>query len=183
MTTGIIRDLAFSPDGQLLATADNTNTVTLWDAATGNFMRQFRGHSRLVSHVAFSPDGRRLASSSWDSTAIVWDTATGREVAVLQGHMRSVLCAVFSPDGRRLATSSEDQTVRLWDAETGQEVLTFTAIPTSCPVSCSAPTAIGWSQQARMAPFSFERQARPPLGSSLWASRKPKGVSLPNLNF
>ena len=35
MTTAIIRDLTFSPDGQLLATADNTNTVTLWDVATG----------------------------------------------------------------------------------------------------------------------------------------------------
>ncbi len=77
MTTGIIRDIAFSPDGRLLATADNTNTVTLWDVATGGKMRQLRGHSRLVSYVAFSPDGRKLASSSWDSTVIVWDLDDG----------------------------------------------------------------------------------------------------------
>jgi len=125
MTTGIIRDLTFSPDGRLLATADNTGTVTLLDVATGEMVRQLPGHRRLVSHVAFSPDGRRLASSSWDSTVILWDLATGREAATLQGHMRSVLCVTFSPDGRRLATSSEDQTVRLWDAETGQEVMTL----------------------------------------------------------
>jgi eukaryotic-like serine/threonine-protein kinase len=125
VTTEIIRDLTFSPDGRLLATADNTNSVTLWNAATGEVVHQLRGHRRLVSYVAFSPDGRRLASSSWDSTAIVWDLATGLESARLQGHMRSVLCVAFSPDGRRLATSSEDRTVRLWDAETGQEVLTL----------------------------------------------------------
>jgi WD40 repeat protein len=125
MATGIIRDLAFSPDGQLLATADNTNSVTLWDVSNGEILGQLRGHSRLVSYIAFSPDGRKLASSSWDSTVIVWDVATHLQITTLQGHMRSVLCVAFSPDGRRLATSSEDQTVRLWDTESGQEVLTL----------------------------------------------------------
>ncbi len=125
MTTGMIRDLAISPDGRFLATADNTNTVTLWELASGKVVRQLHGHSRLVSHVVFSPDGSRLASASWDSTVIVWDVASGLQMTMLQGHMRSVLCVAFSPDGRRLATSSEDQTVRLWDAESGQEVLTL----------------------------------------------------------
>ena len=125
MNTGLIRDFAFSPDGQTLATADNTGTITIWDSRTGSAQRQLRGHHRVVSYLAFSPDGTKLASASWDATVVVWDLAGGRAMTRLQGHMRSVLCVAFSPDGRRLATSSEDRTVRLWDVETGQEVLTL----------------------------------------------------------
>jgi WD40 repeat protein len=125
MRTGIIRDLAFALDGQTLATADNTHTITIWESRTGRAQRQLHGHNRLVSYLAFSPDGTKLASASWDSTVVVWDLAAGQPATRLQGHMRSVLCVAFSPDGRRLATSSEDQTVRLWDVEAGQEVLTL----------------------------------------------------------
>jgi WD40 repeat protein len=125
MKTGIIRDLAFSPDGKTIATADNFCTITIWDSSTGQSLSQLRGHDRLVSSVAFSPDGKKLASASWDSTVVVWDLASRQPTTRLQGHMRSVLCVVFSPDGRRLATSSEDQTVKLWDVDTGQEVLTL----------------------------------------------------------
>ncbi len=125
MSTGLIRDVAFSPDGRSIATAENAGTVTIWDRRTGQTERQLRGHNRLTSYVAFSPDGTKLASASWDSTVAVWDLAASYPTARLQGHMRSVLSVAFSPDGRRLATSSEDQTVRLWDVETGQEVLSL----------------------------------------------------------
>jgi WD40 repeat protein/tRNA A-37 threonylcarbamoyl transferase component Bud32 len=125
MPTSIIRDIAFSPDGAILASADNATTVTLFDARTGDVQRSLSGHRRLVSHLAFSADGRRLASSSWDTTVIVWDMLTWRRLATLQGHKRSVLCVAISPDGSRLATSSEDGTVKLWDLQTGMEVLTL----------------------------------------------------------
>jgi WD40 repeat protein/serine/threonine protein kinase len=125
IVTSIIRDLAFSPDGAILASADNATTVTLFDALTGDVQRVLSGHRRLVSHLAWSADGRRLASSSWDTTVIVWDVRTGRPLATLQGHKRSVLCVAISTDGSRLATSSEDGTVKLWDVQTGQEVLTL----------------------------------------------------------
>jgi eukaryotic-like serine/threonine-protein kinase len=123
--TGKIRGVDFSPDGQVIATADNDGSVTLWDAARGEMIRRLGGHRRLVTQVAFSPDGRRIASASWDQTAKVWDVATGRNVVTLRGHMRSVLCIGFNPDGSRLATGSEDQTVKIWDAATGEEVLTL----------------------------------------------------------
>jgi WD40 repeat protein len=123
--TSKLRGVAYSPDGRLIATADNEATITLWDAPGGTPMRRLRGHRRLVSWVAFRGDGRRLASASWDQTARVWDVDTGHALVTLRGHMRSVLCVAFSPDGTRVATSSEDQTVKLWDAATGEEVLTL----------------------------------------------------------
>ena len=67
LTTSIIRDLTFSPDGQLLATADNASTVTLWNVATGEMVHQLRGHRRLVSHVVFSPTPT-TACSSWPAS-------------------------------------------------------------------------------------------------------------------
>src|SRR5262249_1911005 len=64
---GPAQSVAFSPDGHLLATAgaDGTvvpsrGTVKLWDAKTGELLRQLEAHSREVSRVAFSPDGQRL---------------------------------------------------------------------------------------------------------------------------
>jgi hypothetical protein len=65
--------VAFSPDGQRLASASWDRTVKLWDAAAGRETLTLTGHTDPVSSVAFSPDGQRLASASWDGTVKLWD--------------------------------------------------------------------------------------------------------------
>ena len=70
--------MAFSPDGQLLATASEADrrsddkTARLWDPATGDHLRTLTGHAG-VEGVAFSPDGRLLATASRDKTARLWN--------------------------------------------------------------------------------------------------------------
>src|SRR3954462_6559642 len=60
-------DLAWSPDGKWLASADQSlRTVRLWDAKTGRVVRTFWGHRGTVTQVAFSPDGKRLVSLGYD---------------------------------------------------------------------------------------------------------------------
>jgi RNA polymerase sigma factor (sigma-70 family) len=67
-----LEELAFAPDGRLLASSDG-NAVHVWEAATAREVRTFRGHRGEIQSLAFSADGRRLASSSGDSTVLVWD--------------------------------------------------------------------------------------------------------------
>ena len=59
-----VSSVAFSPDGQRLASASRDRTVKVWDAATGQEILTLSGHTTGVTSVAFSPDGQRIASAS-----------------------------------------------------------------------------------------------------------------------
>ncbi|XXX80807.1 pentapeptide repeat-containing protein [Sorangium sp. So ce134] len=120
--TGTINALAWSPDGQRLATAGYDQTVRLWHADTGMELARFEGHTDWVLAVAWCPDGQRLATAGYDQTVRLWHAGTGKERARLEGHADWVRAVAWHPDGERLASGSDDQTVRIWDATTGREL-------------------------------------------------------------
>jgi WD40 repeat protein len=60
--------VAFSPDGQLVASASDDKTVRLWEAATGTCCSTLEGHSDWVTAVAFSPDGQVLHTNAGDTS-------------------------------------------------------------------------------------------------------------------
>jgi len=118
MTYGEREDVfavAFSPDGEWLATGSLEGAVRVWGAATGEEI-MWGTHDGKVNDVVFSPDGEWVASAGDDRTARVWDVETGEEIArMTQGG--PVASVAFSPDGQRLATGSWDGTARVWKIE------------------------------------------------------------------
>ena len=96
---GAVLSVAFSADGDLVATAAADDTARLWRAATGEPLRVLP-HADDVVAAEFSPDGRLLVTASLDQKARIWDLAKGEELTVL-AHDDWVLDAQFSPDGRR----------------------------------------------------------------------------------
>ncbi|QIR36511.1 ribosome assembly protein 4 [Tolypothrix sp. PCC 7910] len=121
-----VYSVAFSRDGQRLASSSDDNTIKIWDIATGKAIATLTGHSSSVRSVAFSPDGQKLASGSLDKTITIWDIATGKAIATLTGHSSSVISVAFSPDGQKLASGSFDNTIKIWDIATGKAIATLT---------------------------------------------------------
>ncbi|KAJ5713514.1 uncharacterized protein N7483_010695 [Penicillium malachiteum] len=112
--------VAFSPDGQLLASSSTEGNVYITDLATGSLQITIEGHSAIVSSTVFSTDGRSLASASHDCIVCLWDSLTGKLQQMLKGHTDWVNSVAFSPDGQLLASAADDRTVRLWNPLTGK---------------------------------------------------------------
>jgi WD40 repeat protein/serine/threonine protein kinase len=131
-----VSSVAFSSDGQRLASGSADRTVIIRDAATGQARLVLRGHTGPVWGVAFSPDGERLASVGASGgpgqphEVKIWEVATGKEVLSFSGRSGWIQCVVFSPDGQHLATAANAGTegvVKVWDAASGKEVFSSSA--------------------------------------------------------
>ena len=114
--------VAFSPDGNTIATASGDNTVKLWNLQ-GKPLHTLKGHSDEVNSVTFSPDGMTIATASDDKTVKLWNLQ-GKELHTLKGHSNFVTSVAFSDDGQTIASASYDNTVKLWNLE-GQELHTL----------------------------------------------------------
>ncbi|MFI7092454.1 WD40 repeat domain-containing protein [Streptomyces lydicus] len=129
-----LSDLAFSPDGTILAVAQD-KTTTLWHVAT---------HTKIatltdteidpvgVVSLAFSPDGTILACGNHHATISLWNPVTHSRITTLvdpvgytDSPFKSVACVAFSPNGSTLAVSMENGRVRCWDVRTREITATI----------------------------------------------------------
>jgi len=111
----------FSPDGKFVLTVIN-NSVSVWDAITGNAVSEQIEYEGSINSVQFSPDGKYIVIASSDKTARVWAALTGRAVSEPMEHEDVVNSAQFSPDGKYVVTASNDNTAKIWDVNTGKMV-------------------------------------------------------------
>jgi WD40 repeat protein len=124
-----VNSIAFSRDGEFLASAGGDGKVKVWNSKMGKVVQTLdKAHTGFVSSVAFHPVGKHLASVGADKQVKVWDLTTGREVFARPCDSAHVFgtayAAAFSPDGRQLAAGS-DGDVKVWDWRNGQILHTF----------------------------------------------------------
>ena len=123
--TDWVNSVAFSPDGNTLASGSYDETIRLWDAVTGAHKRTLTTVGSVIS-MAFSPDGRTIASGSWGYDSIdLWDAITGTHKHNLTWHITAISVS-FSPNGRTIAGGNWSGTIYLWDAITGVRIRTLT---------------------------------------------------------
>lgn len=123
-----VNSIAFSPNGNTLASGSTDETIKLWDVPTGKLKTTLIGHTGVVFSVAFSPNGNALASGAGynDGTIRLWDLPSGKNTITLKSLSGFVLCVAFSPDGNIIASGNTDQTVELWNISTQQQIAAFT---------------------------------------------------------
>ncbi len=113
----MVADVAFSSDGQTLASASADKTVRLWSVAEKKLLHTFDEHTSSVRSVTFSSDGQMLVSGSTDNTVRLWSVAEKKLLHTFEGHTEGVKSVTFSNDGQTLASGGDDKTVRLWSVE------------------------------------------------------------------
>jgi WD40 repeat protein len=115
------QSLAFSPDGESIASCEGNGVVRIWDVTTGIEKRRLRDG---VATVAYSPNGKSIAMALLTGTIRIWDANTGTSVAahpIPEGHQAEINSVAFPPDGMSIASGCHDQTVRIWDATADTE--------------------------------------------------------------
>ena len=116
--TGPVNTLAFSPNGQTLASASRDRMIKLWDIAAETNIVTFRDIA-VLNTVKFSPNGKILASAG--GTFTLWDLTKEQEIARFQTEAATIALS-FSPDGKRIASGHQDGAVNLWDLTTRRKI-------------------------------------------------------------
>ncbi|KAK0630931.1 WD40-repeat-containing domain protein [Bombardia bombarda] len=118
-----VLDLVF--DDKHIVTCSKDISICVWDRATGNLLKQLRGHAGPVNAVQMR--GNTIVSCSGDFKVKLWNIDTGKNIREFLGHTKGLACSQFSEDGRYVASAGNDKAIRIWDANTGECVRSMKA--------------------------------------------------------
>lgn len=121
--TRLIRDTEFNPDGTILATCSEDDTIRLWDATTGKKLKTIKIKKEILFKfkLAFSIDGETLAVASRNEEIYLWNVNTGRRKKTLTGVINNACHLFFSPDGQHLASISSKNDFYVGNVSTGKQ--------------------------------------------------------------
>ncbi|CAI0461176.1 unnamed protein product [Linum tenue] len=132
-----VTSLAFSSDGQFLASGGLDSVVNVWDTS-GNHKCTLEGpavseqteeHADGFEWVRWHPRGHLVLAGSNDGTAWMWNADRGAVLQVFPGHSKPVTCGDFTPDGKTVCTGSDDMSLRIWNPRTGESVYVIKGHP------------------------------------------------------
>lgn len=155
--TYLVFDLAYSPNGKLLATSSWDGSAILWDLTSGKELRTFTAQ---WSGVAFSPDGKSLFTGGLDRYVHRWDALNGEELQKFGDGSQDVYGIAVSPDGQRLAVGWQDGSISLWEISGDIEHLLSKKLRTLSGHS-GLVVRLAFNQDGRLlASASFDRLAK-----------------------
>ncbi|MBL0742331.1 caspase family protein [Chryseolinea lacunae] len=117
--------LVYHPNDLYLFTARLNNTLQMWELDTKKEVRNFVGHTDVISFIQLSLDQKTLLSASWDGSVRLWDVGTGLMTKKFKGHHGAVHTAMFGLDGKTIYSAGADRTIRVWDMNSATVVRTF----------------------------------------------------------
>ena len=133
-TDSYVVDLAFSPDGSTLVTANNRDWLRstkyryyagLWQIDPAELKTYLLGQDQWVNDVAFSTDGTLIGTASDDESICLWQAETGALARKIDSSMGAITAIDFSPNDQLLAGSSGDGDVGLWQVSNGNLLRTM----------------------------------------------------------
>ena len=126
-TPAALLGVAYSPDGQRVATCGLGRDIVVWDVESGQPALTLRGHADDVVAVEYSPNGRYIASGGVDKALNLWDALTGELLRTTTDHTDYVRDVAFSPDSRLLASAGWDGQTMVFDTFSGERRATLRA--------------------------------------------------------
>lgn len=117
-----VHTVCFSPDGKMLASGCDNNTIQLWSVPERRLLKTLTEQEEKGlggKSLSFSPDGKMLASANAVQIKL-WTISDGKLMKTIEGHIYDINSVCFSPDGKILASASVDGTIKLWSIPEGE---------------------------------------------------------------
>ena len=152
-------DLAFSPNGDLLATASDDSTLRVWSVADRQLVKEYATPPGGYWSLVFGGDGRSLVVSDVVGTISVLDVDTGSVIRTFAGQKNRLAELAISPDGSLVASGGDDNSVELWSTATGELVAQL-------PGHTAPVRTVAFSRRRHDARVGIERRHRAAVGAA-----------------